>query len=60
MWNKHHYPELSQILTSQGIYRYHQGQHYRLMVTPRYAVWVECKPRKAKRKKKRKATDKAA
>ncbi len=53
MWNSHLYPELAQILTSQGIYRYEEGQHYRLLITSRYAVWVECKPRVKKRKKKR-------
>jgi|LWDU01.1.fsa_nt_gi hypothetical protein len=53
MWNSHLYPDLAQVLTNQGIYRYEEGQHYRLLITSRYAVWVECKPRVKKRKKKR-------
>jgi hypothetical protein len=51
MRNNNHHSGNSQVLKNQDLYFYQaKRQYYRLLVTNRYAVWVEC-ARKEKRNK---------
>lgn len=55
MWNEHLYPRLGSVLAGAGIYRKQDKQYYRLIVSSRYAVWVECEAPSPKSRQKRKA-----